>query len=37
MKESDLLSAIFHSYKWSGKLFVKARVRDVAVAETKRG
>ena len=34
MKESDLISTILHGYKWSRTLFDKARVRDVAVAET---
>lgn len=33
MKETDLSSTIHHSYKWNRTLFVKARVRDVAVAE----
>lgn len=33
MKETDLFSIIHHSYKWNRTLFVKARVRDVAVAE----
>lgn len=33
MKETDLFSTIHHSYKWNRTLFVKARVRDVAVAE----
>lgn len=34
MKESDLFSTILHGYKWSRTLFLKARVRDVAVVET---
>lgn len=33
MKETDLFSTIHHSYKKNRTLFVKARVRDVAVAE----
>lgn len=33
MKETDLFSTIHHSYKWNRTLFVKARVRDVAVAK----
>lgn len=33
MKETDLFSTIHRSYKWNRTLFVKARVRDVAVAE----
>lgn len=33
MKETDLFSTIHHNYKWNRTLFVKARVRDVAVAE----
>lgn len=36
MKESDLFSSILQGYKWSRTLFVKARVRDVAIAETER-
>lgn len=35
MKESDLFRTIFYGYKWSRTLFVKAKVRDIAVAETK--
>lgn len=33
MKETDLFSTIHHNYKWNRTLFVKARVRDVAVTE----